>query len=384
MNADFPNLSAIAARSQRPPKLREARYEDHAQIAALASRFQLHIESREAWSHLWANNPAHREIKSKFPIGWVLETSDGGICGYLGNVPLSYELEGNKLLAATTRAWVVDTPYRSFSPLLLGTYFQQPNVDLFLSTTVNSQSAAAYGAFQGIPVPMGAWDRTLFWITHYQGFAESFLRRRDIVAAKPLSFPLAGVVWLRDRFKTGSFQKYSGVSVVRCAAFDHRFEIFWAHLRKTKHNLLLGVRSQETLDWHFKFALQQGSAWIYTVEGKSGLAAYSVFLRHDFQPIGLRRMRLVDFQSLEPDRSPDLLMAMLAAAVKRSREQSIHMLELAGVAPALETTLERASPHRRELSNWLFFYKARNPTLELKLKDPAVWEPSLFDGDSSL
>ncbi|HZQ95664.1 MAG TPA: hypothetical protein VFA67_11685 [Candidatus Sulfotelmatobacter sp.] len=372
-------------RTQKPPRLREARFEDYPQIASLASRFQLHMESFSAWQHLWTNNPAYREIQDKIPIGWVLEDSQGSIAGYLGNIPLSYELQGKRLLAATTRAWVVDSPYRPYSLLLLGTYFQQSNVDLFLSTTVNSQSAAAYCTFDGIPVPTGAWDRTLFWISDYQGFAESFLRRKGSGRAKALSYPISLGAFLRDRFKKRRFQRDGHrVPVLACSGFDQRFELFWTALRKRKPNVLLAVRNQQTLDWHFKFALEQGLAWIYTVEDQSGLLAYAVFLRHDFPPIGLRRTRLVDFQSLDQERAPDFLMAMLEAALMRCRQQSIHMLELAGPTPALERTLERAAPHHRQLSSWLFYYKARTPALEDRLKDPALWEPSLFDGDSSL
>jgi hypothetical protein len=289
------------------------------------------------------------------------------------------------LLAATTRAWVVDTPYRSFSPLLLATYFQQRNVDLFLSTTVNAQSAPAYRTF-GIPVPKGAWDRTLFWVTHYQGFMESFLRQKGKeVMAKPLSYPVSAGLFLRDQFKKSRLTKNEdSVAVVPCAGFDERFESFWAVLRKKKSNLLLAVRSREVLGWHFKFALQRGAAWIYVVEGDSGLAAYAVFLRSDYQQIGLKRMRLVDFQCLEQERSQDVFMAMLQAASNRCREESIHMLEFIGLAPELEKRLEQASPHQRELSSWLYCYKASNPSLAEKLKQPQVWEPSLFDGDSSL
>jgi len=375
-----------ASRSQKPPKLRAARFDDHAQIAALATKFDLHVEDFEGWSHLWTANPAYREIKDKLPMGWVLENGDGAIAGYLGNVPLNYELEGKSLLAATTRAWVVDTPYRSYSPLLLGTYFQQPNVDLFLSTTVSAQSAPAYSIFQGIPVPQGAWDRTLFWITHYPGFVESFLRqKRGAAVSKPLRYPLSAGLFLRDQLKGTRLQaSVRATKVLSCASFDDRFEVFWADLRKKKSNLLLAVRSQEALAWHFKFALQRGAAWIYTVESNSGLAAYATFLRHDYHPIGLTRMRLADFQCLEQDRAPDLLMAMLQAALARCRQESIHMLELVGLAPELEKSLERASPHRRPLSSWLYFYKAGNPSLATKLKNPAAWEPSLFDGDSTL
>jgi hypothetical protein len=370
---------------QKSLKLREVRFEDYPQVAALASKFDLYTESYPAWTHLWTNNPAYREIKDKFPMGWVLDNGEGTISGYHGNIPLNYELEGKRLLAATGRALVVDTPYRSYSPLLLATYFQQPNVDLFLSTTVNAQSTPVHGIFQGIRVPVGAWDRTLFWITHYQGFMESFLRKRGGAMAKPLSYPLLVGLFLRDRLKKGRFDANGlAATVLPCASFDDRFETFWAALRKKKYNLLLAVRSREVLEWHFKFALLRNAAWIYIVEGKSGLAAYSVFLRYDNQKFGLTRVRLADFQCLEQERTPDLLTAMLQIAMDRCRQESVHMLELFGPDPALEGTLERASPRRRALSNWLYFYKANNPSLAEKLKNTAVWEPSLFDGDSSL
>jgi hypothetical protein len=387
--------SAPLPRSQKPLKLREARFEDHPQIAALVSKFELHIENFAGWSHLWTNNPAFRDIKDKFAIGWVLTNSEGAISGYLGNVPVHYEFEGQRLLAATTRAWVVDTPYRTYSPLLLGTYFQQPNVDLFLSTTVNSQSAAAYSMFHGSPVPTGVWDRTLFWITHYQGFVESFLRNQRFARsslrkrlcsfAKPLSYPLSTGVYLGDWLKGTRFPKQGqAVNVLPCSQFDDRFDEFWRAQRAKKYKQLLAVRTREVLDWHFKFALQRNAAWIYTIENQSGTAAYSIFLRYDYQPIGLTRIRLVDFQCLEPEEAPNFLAAVLQVAGDRCRRESIHMLELIGLAPDLEKKLEPASPRQRSLPNWLYFYKTNNSLLAEKLKHPSVWEPSLFDGDSSL
>jgi hypothetical protein len=318
-------------------------------------------------------------------MGWVLDNGEGAVAGYLGNIPLNYEFEGKKLLAATTRAWVVDTPYRTYSPLLLGTYFQQPNVDLFLSTTVNSQSAAAYSIFQSRRVPVGAWDRTLFWITHYRGFAESLLRLRCGSLAKPISYPLSVGAFLFDKLKTNPYPGNGAtVTVVPCPAFDDRFEAFWAALRKKKFNQLLAVRSQEVLDWHFKFALQQNSAWVYVVEGKSGLSAYSVFLRHDYPEIGLTRVRLADFQCLEAEKAPELLSAMQQAALERCRQESIHMLEVIGLGPGLEKRLRRASPHQRSLSAWLYFYRTNNSDLAEKLQNETAWDPSLYDGDSTL
>jgi hypothetical protein len=318
-------------------------------------------------------------------MGWVLVDGEGGISGYLGNIPLNYELEGKRLLAVATRAWVVDTACRPYSPLLLGTFFQQPNVDVFLNTTVSAEAAAAYSIFQGVRVPVGAWDRALYWITHCQGFTESFLRRKGVALAKPLSYPLSLGLFLRDQAKRSRFQgNRSAVRVVSCASFDDRFEAFWADLRKKKSNLLLGVRTRDALEWHFKFALQQNAAWIYTVEGDSGLAAYSVFLRQDSLETGLTRIRLADFQCLEQERVPDLLMATLQVAMDRCRQESIHMLELIGVPPPLGKKLECLSPRRRQLPTWTSYYKPNNAALAETLKNAAVWDTSLFDGDSSL
>jgi hypothetical protein len=54
------------------------------------------------------------------------------------------------------------------------------------------------------------------------------------------------------------------------------------------------------------------------------------------------------------------------------------------VTSALEKKLESACPHGRPLGSWLSYYKVNNASLANVIKSPAVWEPSLFDGDSSL
>jgi hypothetical protein len=370
---------------QKSPKLREARFDDHPRITALAAKYGLRTEEYPAWMHLWSNNPACRDAHGQIPIGWVLEIGDGEIAGYLGNVPIAYELRGKRLIAATTRAWVVDTPYRAYSPLLLATYFQQRYVDLFLSTTVNSQSEAAYSSFQSTRVPVGSWDQTSFWVTNYRGFVASYLRRSSRMFAVPATYPLSAGLFVLDQLRGRRLPRQADpVQIVPCARFDGRFQGFWENLRKVKSNILLADRSPQALDWHFKSAFQKKDPWIYVAEQNSSLAAYSIFQRYDFAQVGLTRVRLVDFQCLDSDKAFDLLLAMLRTAIDRCRKASIHMLELVGVAPELEKKLQNASPRQRPLGSWLYFYKTNNPSLAQELKDACVWEPSLFDGDSSL
>jgi hypothetical protein len=392
MTQALPAMSAVlkakalsASKSSKPLKLREVRFDDHSQVAALALKFGLDADDPPAWKSLWMDNPTFREIKVKFPMGWVLETADGNIAGYLGNIPMRYELEGRRILVATGRSWVVDAAYRPYSLLLMGTYFQQTNVDLFLTTSVNSQSAVPLSAFQWVRVPKGAWDRTLFWITYPQGFSESYLRKKGWPAARLLSYPLSLGISFRDRVRGDRFLKTgSNFEVLSCKAFDDRFDAFWAALKKRKSKVLLAVRDRETLEWHFKSALLNNIAWVYTLEDSRGLIAYAVFLRQDRRLVGLKRVCLVDFQCLQQEKAPALLTAMLRAAFERCRQESVHMLELVGPTPLLEECAERASPHRRQLANWMYFYKTDDRILSEKLLNADVWEPSVFDGDSPL
>jgi hypothetical protein len=383
MTAPPVTSSVPVIKPNKPPRLRDVRFEDHPQVVALAAKFALKIEPLERWKDLWLANPAYLETGSKTPKGWVLETPEGSIVGYLGNIPLNYELDGKKLRVATTRAWVVDAPYRSYSPLLLASHFGQRDMDLFLSTSINEQSAPAYSSFQTIRVPVGEWDRALFWITNYPGFAASFLRRKGVSAANVLGYPVGSGIQVLDLIKHRRLR--TGDTRIQClAAFDDRFDEFWDTLRRKKSHVVLGVRNRKVLSWHFDFNLQRNRAWIYAAEAGTALAAYSIFLRYDFPRIGLTRMRLVDFQCPEPSRSADLLLGMLATAMERCRRESIQVLEVVGLPTQFEEKIVQAgSPHYRKLTSWLYSYKPNDPHLAQRLKDSTVWEPWLFDGDSS-
>jgi hypothetical protein len=385
MSAPPPIKALPVQKSSKPPKLREARFDDYVQAAALARKFDLDAEEYPAWTHLWTDNPAYQEIKGKVPMGWVLETAEGAMAGYLGNIPLLYELEGRRLLAATTRSWVVDSAYRPYSLLLVGTYFEQPNVDLFLPTSVNSQSAMPLSVFQCARVPVGDWDRTLFWITEPQGFAESYFKKKSWAAAKALSYPAAFGMSLRDYLRGSRFENRTrDIAVISCPDFDGRFDAFWSALRQAKSEILLAVRNREVLKWHFKFALLRNEAWIYAVEDHGNLVAYGVFLRQDRSLVGLKRVCLADFQCLDPEKASSILVAMLREAYDRCRRESVHMLELVGVTPFLERATASASPHQRQLPAWMYYYKTNDRALSAKLQDASLWEPSIFDGDSSL
>jgi hypothetical protein len=60
------------------------------------------------------------------------------------------------------------------------------------------------------------------------------------------------------------------------------------------------------------------------------------------------------------------------------------MLEIIGLSPEKRNVIDTLAFRHRDLHSWLYFYNTKNQSLAESLKDPKVWDPSSFDGDSSL
>lgn len=377
------NSTAGAQSVTRAPKVREASFEDYDQIAALQVEYDRPTKSYEEWKHLWINNPAYMEFRNVLPIGWVIENEDNKIVGYLGNIPLFYELSGQRILASVAHAWVVEARYRPYSLALLDVYFSQKAVELFLNATVGPAAFESFAVFQSLPVPVGNWDRSAFWITDYRGFYAGWLAMKGFPLAKPLSYALAVAPFIKQAFSNRpSSPSYTGGELQLCTDIDGRFDVFWQALRKNNPNVLLGVRTREVLEWHFRYPLRNNHVWIVTAGKDPVISAYGIFLRYDNPSFGLKRVRLVDYQTL--DGSMTLLIPMLSWALDKCRNQGIHMLECIGFRPDKRNVITKIVPHERKLPCWLYFYKTRDKNLAERLSDSNVWDPSQFDGDASL
>lgn len=364
------------------PKIREASFEDYERISALQAAHQRPAKKYEEWVHLWINNPAYRPYRDAMPIGWVLELPDKRIVGYLGNIPLLYELEGHRLLASAAHAWVVDVQYRPYSLALLDLYFSQKSVDLFLNATVGPAGFDSFNVFNSHRVPSGIWDHSAFWITDRRGFMAAWLEDKAVPFKKSLSRGLAGALAARQVFSTPILSEGDLRGTLNtCKNIDERFDVFWESLRARSPRLLRGVRNREVLEWHFHYPMSSDRVWILT-NGTDPILAYAIFLRYDNPRASLTRMRLVDYQSL--DGKTTLLAPMLRWALERCRREGIHMLEAIGLRADKWERLSELKPYERKLPCWLYFYKARDKKLAQELSDPDLWDASQFDGDASL
>ena len=389
---------------KRAPKLREARLEDYEQIAALESRFGLTAKPYNEWVHLWQGNPVYRELKTDWPIGWVFEDQDGKIVGSVGNIPLLYELDGRRILVASSRSWVADVEYRSVSLLLLDNLIRQRQVDLFLSNTVGDKAVAAITAYGCSPIPVGIWDEVAYWITNYRGFFQSIVAMKNYRLtrpfafpswegswtrlkalrarlSKPLSYPLSAAAFLKDRLAKTSVRE-GEVEVKLCTDFDDRFDSFWEEVKRNNRHVLLAVRTREVLEWHFKYALLGNRLWIVTAVDGPRLVAYAIFEKSVNPRSGFKQVNLVDYLSLEDGTS--MLEPLLAWTLRRCRSEGVHVLEHTGRWMEKGEFIETAAPYRRKLGTWSYFYHTNNPELRVLLNSRQVWTPSLFDGDATL
>ena len=377
---------------RRQAKLRQASFDDYPQIAALHSRYGW-ARSFDHWTHLWLGNPLYRELEAGWPIGWVVEDENKQIVGTMGNIPLLYQFEGRRVIAATGRSQVVDPAHRGAALLLMDRVINQPNIDLYLNNSVSEAVAASFSLFRCPHVPVGLWDQSAFWVTNFPGILEQ-LRSRYHAGGdggeeaphgmrhmlNPLSYRLSLGALLKGRLAKGL--REGDVEVQACAGFDDRFDYFWDDLARHNPCRLLAVRTREVLNWHFRYALESNQLWIATIVDGPSLAAYAIFEKNEYPPTHLKTVRLVDFQSLEG--STALLSPLLCWALRKCRNEGIHVLENVGRWLEKGELIDTVAPFRRKLSNWTFFYRAGNPSLAQSLQDRRAWSPSLFDGDASL
>jgi hypothetical protein len=375
-------MASRTTTSKASLQIREPSFADYEQIAALQSRNGLITRPRQDWVALWKGNPAYERAKGQWPIGWVLEKPNGEVVGSLSNIALDFQFRGREVRAAASCAWVVDARYRNCSMPLMSCFLKQKNIDLFICTTVSAGAEPIY-AFKFSRVPAGSWNKLSFWITNYNGFSQNALTAKSVPLAKVISYPVSAGLFCWDRVRDAKLPLGGSTCEIElCSKFDGRFDCFWEQLKRENDNVLLAVRSQATLEWHFRYSLAQQKAWILAISKDSQLVAYMIFdIPHNLSG-ELKRVRLVDYQALKGYEAE--FGGALRWMLRKCREEGVHVLENAGSWLPRPGLPGIPAGYRRTLSSWIYYYSATDANLCKALEDQGVWAPSSYDGDASL
>jgi hypothetical protein len=341
----------------------------------------LSTKTREQWVHLWQNNPASSKLPD-WPTGWVLESELGRVVGAFENVPCLYRLGGRTYVCAFGRGWAVEAAYRLYALQFIVRQMRQTNVDLFLTTTANSRTTDLLTRSGWSQVPVGRWDRSAVWVTNYAETARGCLSKAPRFVSSLFGPLLSATLRWKDAAPRRSRRSEIRWELRWCTDFDARFDRFWDELEERNPHRLLSVRSRETLQWHFKYALEENRLSILSASDGARLIAYAIFERRPIPSLGVERALLVDFQTLARER--DLLAAMISLAVERYRKERVPIMENIGCWLEARQQLINRPQFHRPLRNWSYVYYSRNQELAGRLQSPESWYPTQFDADASL
>lgn len=366
--------------------VREVQFSDYAAVSEVVTGNGLATEwPMDCWVGLWRENPAMPQNQS-MPIGWVLEHA-GRIGGYLGNIPMHYHFQGNRLLAAAAHKLAVNVDYRSKTLRLVAAFFAQKNVDLFLNTSANEASASVFQMCKSEQIPQPDYDKALFWAVNTRGLVESVLRNRGYGSV----FAAAGGAALTPALKIEGLLRRRGplagsatleTNVLEPHGIGDEFDEFWQRTLTQRQQCLLADRSLRALRWHFGNLGAGARHAKFVCARRSGrLVGYAVLIREDSRGSGLRRSHIADLIAENDD--PRVIDTLLNAAFRQAHAEGCHILELIGFPTRIRDRLAAGHAYTRQLQSWMFWYKAA-PGLREICQDGNVWYGNLYDGDASL
>jgi hypothetical protein len=363
-----------------PPTLREARFADYPQIFDLESTFFDDSLPPAERRSLFEDNPLWPRLRDTWPVGWVLEDVEGRIVGAVNNIPSAYLFAGQELVCGNGHCWAVLEPYRGYATMLMDEYFNQDGPDLLVSAKVGADAASVWSAYAH-RVPVGDWSNAAYAITRYRAFARAALVRKGFPLARALTLPAAATLRVKDALMRKALPDgLASYEFREVDGFDARFDAFWLELIAQNPSKLMGVRDAVSLRWHYGVPQRAGRLWVAVALRAGRIRAYCVLKQHH-RPPDIRSMKIVDFQTLEPDK--DLLPGLVKLALRRSAAANCAFLEHHGCELPKMRGFEIIARYRAVKPSWSFFYYTDDPLLEERLADPEVWDPSEYDGDSS-
>jgi hypothetical protein len=372
-------------------RIREATFDDWEKVGAVGrqvfeARSDDDVEAgrttaEAAFRRPWNEHP-HRARFAGVPIGWLLEDESGTCVGTFSNHWGAYSFRGKFLRAGIASAWAVLPAHRHSALMLLQAYFKQPNVDLWIDSSASAAASRLMEAFRAKRMPTPELDICTFWVLRHEHFIRAVALKKNLRLPRALfhaAMPFNPVMKFARRMLGG---RRSDAHVEEMAGFDDRFDVFWETLKSTYPQRLLAYRDAASLTWHFGRRLEAGTVRIVALCHDGLIRGYAVLLLENNTELSLSRARLVDLQILDPGLRG--LMALVTACWEIAEREGAALVEVFGLSAEKRKALANLLPLKRQLPSWPYLYKAQSDKLAGELADPHVWDPTDYDGDSSL
>jgi len=358
-------------------KIRTATFDDLKKIKELCIRNNLKVD--KIYKEVWQNFPNFSEFEN-VPIGWVMENKEGNIVGVILNLFMNYRLNDKTYKASVVSTWAVDDNYRKDSMNLIFKWIYQKNVDLLVDNRRTERSAKILKSFKFKNVPTKDYEKIIFWVLDYPNFIKSAIKKKLKIQIGSIAILPAAILKFYDFLMNRNKNFYLNKKTLEVKSFDKKFDLFWEKLQK--NNKFMSERNSASLEWHFARGIKEKRISVLALSNENNLIGYIVVMRSDNNEIGLKRMKIVDIQSLtnvEEDTNN-----LIANAILYARNEGVHILELMGFGKNIREQALKTNPYIRTLSYSPFFFKIMSDELKNVFTDDIEWDASLFDGDGSL
>jgi hypothetical protein len=352
---------------------RKATVTDITAVAAMQERNGISGGAVEALMSHCRAYPFVEEFGSDFPLGWVLDNGKD-IVGFLGNIPLLYDLGGRRIKAAIATAWAVDSAYRGKSLSLMMNFLRQPGVDLWIDGSASPTASQVLTGLRMMRIPIPDYAIPCFWATRPRAFAEAVLKHKAFRAAALLAWPAGILLGFYDILRSSGRGRISS-AVNRLPEFDNRWDTFWDALTSGPARLR-AVRTKAVMDWRFGAGLRAGDTVILATESAGKLSGYAVLVRRRGDASGMSLYDVADIQALRDN--PETIRDLVRAAVLTAREDGIDAVKLLVGTPAKREPLASLRPYTYQLPFWQLYFKAAN-NLKIGLSSADAWDFSPFE-----
>jgi len=366
-------------------KVREAQFSDYEGITDLKQRWGLVPDPLENWEHLWRHNPALKHSAAKRAIGWVVE-AEGRIVGYLGSISSTYRFGDKTLTAVIGSGFVAEPAYRAHTVRLMGAFYAQKSVDLYISTTAVEATGKIACAFGCEPMPQKDYETVMFWVLRPYPFFQTVMKKLQIKPALTnVLGPLGAVGVGMDKLLRGRWPRRPAkaftVSEMKASEIGEEFENLWKE-KLGEGTRLLADRSVETMRWHYDLPRDRAKTSVICCRKQGQLLGYLVIRDEAGQTNGSRRSLVADMLARQDD--PEILRTLIVAAYKHAKHAGSHVLEVQGFPAHIRRLCAQWNPYMRSFPATPFYYKGAVPALHKTLADGEAWYGTPFDGDTTL
>lgn len=334
--------------------------------------------------HKWMANPARTP---DHVYGWVLETHDEGIVGFVALLPVRIKIGDREVAAGAGCSLAVLPAFRNYSLLLSKQLMDWGDRHFYITTTANEISNGLNRALGLHTLPIKDFSHQLLWLLRPEATVQLAISRsawsplQGLTARWPGSALLKGIarLWFINHRQV----RFNGprLPVERVESFGEEFDDLWEKNKKDFD--ITTVRQRTFLNWrHFGNGSLVGQTFVFACRDGGELRGYVAVQARSPEAGYLPGHYVVTDLFYERERK-DVLHNLMNHAFDFVSAHGGSVFQVSGYSTDVIEELKTQRPRIRRDRPDPYWYQGGSD-FDQVLGDARRWWPSGADGDSNL